>query len=104
MMTEEVFLSLPLEEREMIISHGTAVRLSDLKKRHFLATSKMQYFEEKYNTTLPKLESEGLPDDASYEMHEDYIMWRHWAKVADNIVQNIGFLEEIMQQGLFMRN
>lgn len=37
---EKDFLSLPRQERESIISHGTALRLSDLKKRLFLAQSK----------------------------------------------------------------
>jgi len=31
------------------------------------------------------LDDRGLPDDAGYEMHEDYIMWHHWAAVADKI-------------------
>lgn len=83
---ETVFATLPPEEREVIISHGTALRLSDLKKRHFLAASKVRYFEEKYRVTLPALESAGLPDNAGYEMHEDYILWRHWAAVANEEV------------------
>ncbi len=99
MQTEQAFLSLPSEEREMIISHGTALRLSDLKKRQFLATSKVRHFEEKYHTTLGQLEQEGLPDDADYEMHEEYILWRHWASVADEVTKNIAFLEEIAQPG-----
>ncbi len=45
---ERAFLSLPPEERQAIISHGTALRLSDLRKRLFLAESKIQHFEEKY--------------------------------------------------------
>ncbi len=104
MQTEEVFLSLPREEREVIISHGTALRLSDLKKRYFLATSKIRDFEEKYNMTLSQLEVEGLPDDANYELHEDYIMWRHWASVAEKIASNISALEKIVQQGVVIGN
>lgn len=104
MQTEEVFLSLPREEREVIISHGAALRLSDLKKRHFLATGKVKHFEEKYHITLVQLEEEGLPDDADYEMHEDYIMWRHWSSVAEEIAKNMTFLEKIAQKGLFIRN
>jgi hypothetical protein len=30
---------------------------------------------------LAKLEAEGLPDDADFKMHEDYILWHHWAEV-----------------------
>lgn len=85
---EEAFFTLPREERETIISHGTALRLCDLKNRHFLAMSKVRDFEAKYQTKLFRLEKEGLPDDADYEMHEDYILWRHWASVAEEISKN----------------
>ena len=99
---EESFLALPLEERGAIISHGAALRLSDLRKRLFLAESKLRYFEEKYNISLSQLDAKGLPDDAGYEMHEDYIMWHHWAAVADKIRNDIKALEKIAQQGLYM--
>jgi hypothetical protein len=99
---EKTFLSLPREEREMIISHGTALRLSDLRKRLFLAESKVRYFEEKYKATLDQLDTDGLPDNADYEMHEDYIMWHHWAAVADKVKKDIASLEEIAQQGLYL--
>jgi hypothetical protein len=53
----------------------------------------VQHFEAKYNTSLSRLEAQGLPDNAGYEMHEDYIMWRHWASVAATIEQDIISLE-----------
>jgi len=99
---EKTFLSLPREERETIISHGTALRLSDLRKRLFLAESKVRHFEEKYQVALAQLDADGLPDDADYEMHEDYIMWHHWAEVADKIKKSVASLEEIAQQGLYI--
>jgi hypothetical protein len=99
---EKTFLSLPPEERDAIISHGVALRLSNLRKRLFLAESKVRHFEEKYKVTLAQLDADGLPDDADYEMHEDYIMWHHWAAVADKTKKDIASLEEIAQQGLYM--
>ncbi len=102
MQIEQTFLSLPREERETIISHGTAIRLSNLKKRLFLAESKVQHFEEQYKITLAQLDAQGLPDDAGYEMHEDYIMWHHWAAVADKIKKDTVSLEKIAQQGLYL--
>lgn len=99
---EKTFLSLPREEREAIISHGTALRLSHQRKRLFLAESKIRHFEEKYNVTLARLDANRLPDDANYEMHEDYIMWHHWAAVADKIRKDIASLEEIARQGLYL--
>ena len=99
---EKTFLTLPPEERDAIISHGVALRLSNLRKRLFLAESKVRHFEEKYKVTLAQLDADGLPDDADYEMHEDYIMWHHWAAVADRTKKDITSLEEIAQQGLYM--
>jgi hypothetical protein len=94
---EEIELSA---ERETIIRHGVAIRLSNLRKRLFLAESKVQYYEEKYGTSLTRLEEEGLPDDAGYEMHEDYILWHHWAEVAQKVKQEMSSLEAIAEHGL----
>lgn len=102
MQIEPTFLSLPGEEREMIISLGAMLRLSYLKKRRFLAESKVSQFQEHYGTTLAQLEAEGLPNDADYRMHEDYIMWHHWADVANKIKADIAALEDIVQQGLYL--
>lgn len=30
------------------------------------------------------MERDGLPDDAGYEMHEDFIFWEYWNDVAEN--------------------
>lgn len=97
----EIFQTLSLEEQKAVLSHGAAIRLSDLKNRHFLAQSKVRHFEEKYQTTLAQLESDGLPEQADYEMHEDYIMWRHWDSVARRVQKDIDALENIVQQGLY---
>lgn len=94
-------MSLPEAERETIIRHGVALRLSDLKKRLFLAESKLRQFEERYGTPLTQLDHAGLPDDADYEMHEDYIVWHHWATVAQKARQEIAALQSIAQQGLW---
>ena len=99
---ESTFLSLPGEEREAIISLGATLRLSYLKKRLFLAENKVLYFQEHYGITLDQLEAKGLPDDADYCMHEDYIMWHHWAGVVDKIKTDIAALEEIVQQGIYL--
>ncbi len=99
---EKAFLVLPRSEREAIIGYGAAVRLSSLKKRLFLAQSKERYFETKYHTTLEQLESDGLPDDANFEIHEDFVMWHHWHNVALTVDQDIAMLEKIADQGLYI--
>jgi len=100
---EGLFSSLPQDERAAIISYGVTIRLSDLRKRLFLAESKVKHLEEKYRITLAKLDSEGLPDDADYEMHEDYILWHHWAEVIQKTREALVSLEEIAGRGLCLR-
>jgi hypothetical protein len=98
---ERAFAALSREERETIIRHGVALRVADLKQRLFLANSKLRSFAERYQTTLEQLDAEGLPGDASYEMYEEYIMWHHWAAVAQKVAQDIQALHSIAEQGLF---
>jgi len=99
---EKSFLALPPTERATIIRHGVALRMSDLQKRLFLAESKVQSLEVKYNTSLATLDSEGLPDDAGVDMHEDYIMWHHWARAAQIARKELSALEDIARQGLWV--
>jgi len=77
----EIFAALPREDQKEIFNIGTVFRLLDLQKRLAQAQGNVQKFEAKYGTTLDMLESEGLPDDADYEMHEDYIGWHCRARV-----------------------
>ncbi len=98
---EGLFSSLVPEERASVISHGVALRLSALRGRLCLAESKTRHFEEKHHTSLEELEVKGLPDDAGYEMHEDYIMWHHWADVVKEARERIASLQEIAEQGLY---
>jgi hypothetical protein len=98
---ENTFLALPPLEREAIITHGAVIRLSSLKQRLFLAQSKVRSFEEKYQTTLEAINANGLPDQSDYEMHEDYLMWIHWADVATQSEKALLELEKITSRGVF---
>ena len=107
---EVAFASLPDEERKLIIFHGVALRLAELRKRLFLAESEVRCFQEKYGTTLASLELVGLPDDADYGMHEDYVrgksycgfssVWQHWSYVVSRVRKETESLQEIAQHGV----
>ena len=80
---DRVFHSLSPEDRAEILSIGAAFRRLSLEKRLARAQSKVQAFEARYHTTLNQLEADGLPDDADYAMHEDYIEWHYWSRVLE---------------------
>jgi len=97
---ENKFSSLSSEEKVSVISHGVALRLSEWKKRLFLAESKVRYFEEKYHTSLTELDTSGLPDDADHEMHDDYIMCHHWADAVKKAKKQVRDLEAVAVHGV----
>lgn len=99
---EETFLSLPGEERSHIISLGVTMRLSYLRKRLFLAESKVKQLEDQYGVSLEQLDREGLPNDADYVMHEDFIMWHHWSDVIAKVREEIAALEKVAAEGPYV--
>jgi len=94
------FSCLPNAEKVSVITHGAALLLSEWKKRLFLAESKIRHFEDKYHSALVDIEEKGLPDDADFELHEDYIMWHHWTDAASKARKRVSDLESIAGQGL----
>lgn len=82
---------LPVEELASILRQGAILRLPYLESRLLQAREQVRRFEEKYRTTLDVLGSQGLPDDADYEMHADFIEWEYWSDV-------------LRQTGLTVRN
>ena len=97
---QNTFQRLAPERQLEIIYHGAALRLNDLNKRYFLAQSKVRTYEEQYQTTLAILDAQGNPDDASFEMHEDYIMWHHWTAVVSETQAVVEQLRPLVEQGL----
>ena len=79
-MVDEVFHSLPPEGRMEILNVGIPFYRLNLEKRLERAQDKVLAFEARYRTTLRQLEADGLPDDADYAMHEDYVEWRYWSR------------------------
>lgn len=83
---------LPDRELASIFRQGALLRLPYLESRMLQARERVRYFEEKYGTTLDVLAFQGLPDDADYEMHEDFIEWEYWSDVlrkAEATVENV---------------
>jgi len=97
---EKLFDSLAVEEKTAIITHGMAFYLSAIKKRLFVAHAKVHDFEKKYCTTLKELDANGLPDDAGFEIHEDYIMWHHWNEVSQKLKKQIKNYRAVEMIGL----
>lgn len=68
-------------ELASILRQGATLRLPYLEGRLLQASEQVKRLQEKYRTALDTLKSQGLPEDAGYEMHEDFIEWEYWDDV-----------------------
>ena len=74
---------IPNEELASIVKQGAILRLPYLEGRLHQARKQLKHFEQKHGTTLDNLRSQGLPEDADYAMHEDFIEW----ECSDDVLQ-----------------
>jgi hypothetical protein len=80
---ERALQSLTPQDRTEILSVGAAFHRLTLKKRLERAERKLQEFEARYHATLPQVEAAGLPDNADYTVHEDYVEWHYWSRTLE---------------------
>jgi hypothetical protein len=92
---DRVFHSLSPEDRVEIVSIGAAFRRLSLEKQLVRAQAKVQAFEAKYNTAFNQFEADGLPDDADYAMHEDYVEWHYWSRTLERTRKTLEMLATI---------
>jgi hypothetical protein len=98
---ESLFLEgLDLSEEELIpiLKQGAMLRLPYLESRLVQAERHVQSFEEKYATTLDVLRAQGLPDDAGYEMHEDFIEWEYWNDSLDKMRASVKQVRAMLEK------
>jgi hypothetical protein len=72
---------MPTAELAAIVKQGAILRLPYLEARLLQAREHIKRLGEKYQTTVDVLKCQGLPEDASYAMHEDFIDWEYWDDV-----------------------
>ncbi len=72
---------LPIEEKGLILGIGSTMRAWEVRNKIDLAQHKIEQFESKYGISLSALQKDGLPIDADFQMHEDFIEWEYWVEV-----------------------
>lgn len=77
---EPAFDRLIPAARQRLVELGAPLLITEAEGRIALAERKVATFERKYNTTFEHLQEAGLPDDASIEVHEDFIEWAGWQR------------------------
>ena len=90
------WLELPTPELIPILHQGAILRLPYLQSRLEEARTQVNAFQNKYATTFSNLHEHGLPDNASYEMHEDFIEWEYWTEVSQQTTAALKNVELIL--------
>ncbi|MCK4449104.1 MAG: hypothetical protein KAX26_00785 [Anaerolineae bacterium] len=88
------------EARQRLVELGAPLLLTEAEGRLALAERKIGAFEQKYGTTLARLRRNGLPDDASIEMHEDFIEWSGWQRTREEAGQTLASLQPLLEKSL----
>jgi hypothetical protein len=78
------------EELTSIVRQGAVLHLPYLEGHLLQAQEQMRHFEKKYETTVDALTAQGLPDDANYEMHEDFTELEYWNDLLHKTSTTIG--------------
>ena len=78
--------------QQRLIEFGIPLLLTETEGRLALAERKITAFERKYHTTLARLRRDGLPDNASMEMHEDFVEWSGWQCTREEATQILAAL------------
>jgi hypothetical protein len=89
---------LPSQEMLSILRQGSILRLPYLEGRLRQAQEHVAYFEDTYNITLGELLAQGLPDDADYQAHEDFIEWEYWQDVSHETEMVIRNVRQILKK------
>jgi hypothetical protein len=93
---ERAFHSLAPEDRAEVFSVGAAFHRLNLAKRMERAERKVHEFEARYHTTFARLAEEGLPDDADFAMHEDYVEWHYWSRMLEQTQKALNTLSLLL--------
>ena len=91
---------IPTAELACIVKQGAILRLPYLEGRLLQARGHVKRLSEKYQTPVETLKSQGLPEDAGYETHEDFIEWEYWDDVlreTETVVRSIKALLEQLE-------
>jgi len=91
---------IPAKELNKILRQGVLLRMPYLESRLLQAKQNVINYEQKYQIKLEKLRSEGLPEDAGYEMHEDFIEWEYWFDVMNDNRQIINQLKKLLKEAV----
>lgn len=99
-MKEFSFSELGAAVMQRLVELGAPLLWTEAEGRLALAEREIAALELKYGASLAQLRQTGLPEDASLEMHEDYIAWSGWQRTCEEAHQTIASLRPVLERHL----
>ena len=88
---------IPADELASILRQGALLRLPFLEGKLNQAAGRVRDFEAKHNITLSKLKQQGLPANAGYELHEDFIEWEYWSETRETLESTVLKVRQLLR-------
>jgi len=85
------------EAQKRLVEFGAPLLVTEAEGRLALAERKITAFEQKHVTTLAQIQQNGLPEDASVEMHEDFVEWSGWQRTYTESSQILAALKPLLE-------
>ena len=86
-------VKLTAQDWERVLRLGAQGHSSELEAELARVERAIATFEKRYGMPLSHLEKDGLPAEASFEMHEDYIEWSSWDNRRKDLLSRLAALQ-----------
>lgn len=96
-MAGEVIISLPAREWQRVVQLGTERRIRELEEQLAKVEQQILAFEEKYGATFEHFQEIGLPSNADWSAHEEYIEWSSWENCRTELRERLAMLHALAQ-------
>lgn len=90
-------LNLPEEEKDLIVENGARYRILEFEHKLKKIESEIAKLEKSFGHSFEKLERIGLPDDADYKAHENYLDLKALVYGRLEIQEKIKALKELFE-------
>ena len=91
MVTDSV-IQLPTEVWQRIVQLGVERHIQELEAQLKEAQQQIASFELKFGMSFAGIQQEGLPEDADWQAHEDYVEWSSWEGLKTDLEQQLASL------------
>jgi hypothetical protein len=88
-MVNDSVIQLPTKVWQRIVQLGVERYIQELEAQLEEAQQQIAEFEHKFGMSFADIEQEGLPEDADWQAHEDWVEWSSWEGLKADLEQQL---------------